>query len=131
MEKLIVSMMRFSTAMTLFGMEQMQSVVSTMSGDSDVKGAMDKFRKAIDAMTDRLAEEIDDAKKENLNSLTRISEDTVHRTWKGMNVGLMDPNEAIRTTTDVLKKTSDSVAEWLTKEDEKDSDPQPAAKVLS
>ena len=62
MEKLIVSLMRFSTAFTLFGVEQMQSVMGTVSGEGDVKQAMDKFRHAIDAMTDRIAEEIDDSK---------------------------------------------------------------------
>ena len=132
MEKLIVSLMRFSTAFTLFGVEQMQNMMGTVSGEGDVKQAMDKFRHAVDAMTDRIAQEIDDAKKGTLESLTRISEDTVHRTWTGMNVSLMDPSEAMRTTTDVLKKTSDSVAQWVTRSDDtKDSDPKPAADVLS
>ena len=134
MQKLIVSFMRLSSAMTLFGMEQLQTAAGTMNGDTDMSKAIDKLREAIDNVTDRLVEEVDESKRETLATITRISADTVDRTWRGMNMGLLDPNEALRATSDLLKKTSGSVADWVSKADanaEEVADPQPVAEALS
>jgi len=131
MQKLIVSFMRLSSAMTLFGMEQMQSAAGTVSGDTDISKAIDKLVDAIDSVTDRLADEVDESKRETLSTITRISADTVDRTWRGMNMGMMDPNEALRATSDLLKKTSDSFADWMKTSTADEEDPKPAAEALS
>jgi len=131
MQKLIVSFMRLSSAMTLFGMEQMQSAAGTVSGNTDISKAIDKLVDSIDSVTDRLADEVDASKRETLSTITRISADAVDRTWRGMNMGLMDPNEAMRATSDLLKKTSDSVSDWMKTNDVDAEEPKPAAEALS
>lgn len=115
MEKLIVSMMRFSTAMTLFGMEQLQNAMNTMGGGEDLSAGLDRFRRALDSFTDAMIDEVDDTKRETLKSVTGVSEDAVHRTLEGLNVNMMDPREIMKTTTDLMRKTSDSVADWMVK----------------
>ena len=112
MEKLIISMMRFSTAVTLFGMEQLESAMS-MGGTQDISNTMERFRHSLDSFTDMLSKEIDPRKREALKSVTNMSEEAVHRTMEGMSS--VDPREMMRTTSDLLRKTSDSVAEMVTR----------------
>jgi len=113
MQSLIVSMMRFSAALTLFGMEQLQSSLNVVEGEEDFSKAMERFEKALDSLTDALVNKIDDKKKDTLKSVTRMSEDVVGRTMDGMNV--MDPREVLRATNDLLKKTTDATADWVSK----------------
>ncbi|HEY3132547.1 MAG TPA: hypothetical protein VGL91_24070 [Acidobacteriota bacterium] len=135
MEKLIVSMMRFSTAVTLFGMEQLENAMNTMGGTEDVSKTMDRFRQSLDAFTSAVSKEIDQRKRDTLKSVTSMSEEAVHRTFEGMNV--VDPREVLRTTSDLMKKTSDSVADLVTKSAEtveeglESTEPQSAADTLS
>jgi len=113
MQSLIVSMMRFSAALTLFGMEQLQSSLNVVEGEEDISKAMERFEKALDSLTDALVNKIDDKKRDTLKSVTKMSEDVVGRTMDSMNV--MDPREVLRATNDLLKKTSDATAEWVSK----------------
>lgn len=113
MQDLIVAMMRFSAAITLFGMEQLQSTFDVVEGEEDMSKTMDRFEEALNSMTDALVTKIDDKKKDTLKSVTRMSEDVVSRSFDSMNV--MDPREVLRATNDLLKKTSDATADWVTK----------------
>lgn len=113
MQSLIVSMMRFSAAVTLFGMEQLQSSLNVVEGEEDISKAMERFEKALDSLTDALVNKIDDRKKDTLKSVTKMSEDVVGRTMDSMNV--MDPREVMRATNDLLKKTTDATADWVSK----------------
>ena len=113
MQSLIVSMMRFSAALTLFGMEQLQSSLNVVEGEEDFSKAMERFEKALDSLTDALVNKIDDKKRDTLKSVTKMSEDVVGRTMDSMNV--VDPREVLRATNDLLKKTTDATAEWVSK----------------
>jgi chemotaxis regulatin CheY-phosphate phosphatase CheZ len=135
LEKLIISMMRFSTAVTLFGLEQLESAMNSMGGGDDLSNTMDRFRKNLDSFTDLLSKEIDPKKRETLKSVINMSEEAVHRTMEGMNV--VDPREVMRATSDLLKKTSNSVAEMVTRTAEtaertiEATEPEAAADALS
>lgn len=135
MEKLIVSMMRFSTAITLFGMEQLENAMNTVSGGEDISKSIDRFRQTLDSFTNAVVKEIDPKKRETLNSVTSMSEEAVHRTFEGMTV--IDPREVLRTTSELVKKTSDSVADLVTKSAEsvegtlENPEPEAAADALS
>lgn len=136
MEKLIVSMMRFSTAMTLFGMEQVQSAMNTMGGGEDLSTSLDRFRRALDSFTDAMIGELDHTKRETLESVTNVSEDAIHRTMEGVNLSMMDPREVIRTSADLMKKTSDSLADFMAgsekgEDSSKSGEPKRAAEALS
>jgi hypothetical protein len=113
MQNLIVSMLRFSAAVTLFGMEQLQTSLNMIEGEDDVSKAMERFEKALDSMTDSLTTRIDDKKRDTLKSITKMSEDVVGRTFDGMT--MIDPREVMRATNDLIQKTSDTTAEWVSK----------------
>ncbi len=113
MQSLIVSMMRFSAAVTLFGMEQLQKSLDVVEGEEDLSKTWDRFESALDAMTNTLVDRIDDKKKETLKSVTKMSEDVVGKTFDGMNA--MDPREMLKATSDLIQKTSDATADWVSK----------------
>lgn len=112
MEKLIVSMMRFSTALTLFGMEQLENAMNVGNGE-DLSEAMDRFKATLDSLTDAVTKELNDNKQTTLKSVTQMSEEAVHRMMNGMIV--MDPREVLRSTSHLTSKTSDSLADLIAK----------------
>ena len=113
MQSLIVSMMRFSAALTLFGMEQLQNSLNVVEGEEELTKTMDRFESALDALTESLVNRIDDKKKETLKSVTKMSEDVVGKTIDGMTA--MDPREVLRATNDLIQKTTDATADWVSK----------------
>jgi len=113
MQTLIVSMMRFSAALTLYGMEQLQNSLNVVEGDEEFSRTLERFEKTIDSLTDALVGRIDDKKKDTLKSVTRMSEDVVGRTVDSMTV--VDPREMMRATNDLIQKTTDATAEWVSK----------------
>lgn len=113
MQNLIISMMRFSAAVTLFGMEQLQNSLNVVEGEEDLSKTMERFEKALDSLTDVLVNRIDDKKKDTLKSVTKMSEDVVNRTVDGMT--MVDPREMLKATNDLIQKTTDVTAEWVSK----------------
>ena len=113
MQNLIVSMLRFSAAVTLFSMEQLQSSLNLYGGDENISKTLDRFEKALDAMTETLTSRIDGQKKDTLKSITKMSEDVVSRTFDGITI--IDPREVMRATNDLIQKTSDTTAGWVSK----------------
>ncbi len=131
MQELIVSMMRFSAAMTLFGMQQLQNAVSAAA---DTQSALDKFKDALDAMTDAMAKQMDEAKTSTLDSMTKVQKDIVDRSFDAMNMQAFDPREMMSTTADLMKKTTDSLSDLVNKampkSESASSEPQAAAEAL-
>ncbi|MFN0164885.1 MAG: hypothetical protein ACKV22_00520 [Bryobacteraceae bacterium] len=128
MQELIVSMMRLSAAMTLFGMQQIQNAVGAAA---DTHHTLEKFRKALDSMTDAMAKEMDESKTAALDSMTKVQTDIINRTWDAMNVESFDPREMMSTMADLTKKTSDSLADLVVKSESKsDSEPKAAANAV-
>jgi hypothetical protein len=116
-------------------MEQLENAMNTVSGGEDMSKSIDRFRQTLDSFTSAVVKEIDQKKRETLNSVTSMSEEAVHRTFEGMNV--IDPREVLRTTSELMKKTSDSVADLVTKSAEsveetlENPEPEAAADALS
>ena len=121
MQELIASMMRFSAAMTLFGMQQMQNAVGAAA---DTQTAVTKFREALDAMSAAVAAQMDESKKATLENMSKVQSDLVDRTFDAMNVQAMDPREMMQTTGDLMRKTTDSLAGMVQKATAK-SAPEP------
>ncbi|MEJ2078681.1 MAG: hypothetical protein P8020_17485 [Acidobacteriota bacterium] len=133
MDKFLVSMMRFSTAMTLFGLEQLQGAMSSIGSGEDLTAPLARFQEAMDTFSDAVMKQIDDKKKETIENVTRVSEDTLHRTFSGMTPAMVDPREMVRVTTDMMKKTSDTVVHWMQTEGagkEESDEAQPASDAL-
>jgi hypothetical protein len=106
-------MLRFSAALTLFSVEQLERSLNVVEGGADLSKTFQGFEKTLDSLSDVLMREMDDKKKETLNSVSRASKDMVDRTMEGMEI--MDPREVIRASSDLLQKTSDVTAKWVSK----------------
>jgi GTPase involved in cell partitioning and DNA repair len=113
MQNLMIAMMRFSAAVTLYGMEQVQKSMNVVDGGEDMSKAMDRLEKTLNSLTDTLVNKIDDSKKETLKSVTKMSEDVIGKTMDG--VSMMDPREVLKATNDLMQKTSDATADWVSK----------------
>ncbi len=110
MQELAVSMMKFSAAMTMFGIQQVQNAVGAMT---DTQGATDKFKHAMDSVTNALSSELDQSNKSAASSLNNLSEKLVHRAASALDMPAMDPRNVIKAAADVLKKTTDSVTDMV------------------
>ncbi len=129
MQKLVVSIVRLSTAVTLYSLEQLQSSMNFSQSSEELNQAMEKFQGTLDSLSDILAGKLGNQKKETLQSITDMTEDVVSRSADGMSI--MDPREMLRTTTDMLQKSSDAMADWVGKVTSTESEePKRAADVL-
>ena len=80
MENMIRSMARFSAAMTLFGFQQFQNVLGAFADSADAL----KIRESLDAVTDAVASELDDHTKPAYDSMVRLSNKVVDRTFDSL-----------------------------------------------
>jgi hypothetical protein len=108
-QDLINSFVRLSAAMTVYSLQQMQSAVDTI----DPKDSVAKLKKMIDSMTDALTAQIDESKKRTVESISNLGADVVERTFDTLNVQALNPHDLVRTTNDMVRKTSDSLATMI------------------
>ena len=113
MQDLITSMERFSTALTLFGLEQLEHTMSAIEGPATLWMSIDRLEDALNALSDVLTAMIDGEKKETLNSVTNTSRDLVNRALDGAR--MLDPRDVLRTGNDMLQKTTGATSEWISK----------------
>ncbi len=129
MQELILSMVRFTAAVALYGIEQIQNVSNVTEKGEDVSKVLDRFEGAFNSLTDVLVARIDRSKRDTLKSVTSVAEDFVNKSFEGIN--MMDPREVLRITSDFWKSSSDAISDWLEKPaDSEESEPKPAADVL-
>ena len=101
-------MIRFSNAVTLFSMQQMQNALGAVT---DSQALIDRFCGALDAISNTLSTQIDAAKKSTLDSMARTGAEMVDRTMDSMYVRALNPREILDTTADAMRKTTDSIAD--------------------
>src|SRR6266851_331631 len=102
------SMIRFTNAVTLFSMQQMQNAIGAVT---DSQAGINRVCTALDAISNKLSTQIDASKKYTLDSMTKTGSEMVDRTMDAMNVQALNPREIMDTTADVMRKTSDSMAD--------------------
>ena len=113
MTNLIVSMLRFSAALTLYSVEQLEQSINVVEGGKEVGKTVDGFGKTLDSLSDVLMKDMDQKKKETLDSVSKASHDMVTRTMEGMDI--LDPRQVMKASSDLLQKTSDVTAKWVSK----------------
>ena len=113
MTNLAVSMLRFSAALTLYSVEQLERSLNIVEGGADLSKTIQGFELTLDSLSEVLMREMDEKKKETLQSVSKASRDMVGRTMEGMEI--MDPREVIKASSDLLQKTSDVTARWVSK----------------
>src|SRR5579864_1297896 len=126
MQELVDSLVRFSTAMSLFGVQQIQNVVEVAT---DSNAAMKKVQQSLDAVTSVVLNQLDPGKRPTVDSITNL----VDKTYSTLNVPALDPRKMAQTATDAVRKAADTMTEAMTKAtDGKGSEaPERAASVLS
>src|SRR3989441_11429918 len=108
LRELTSSMIRFTNAVTLFSMQQMQNALGAVT---DSQAVINRFCGALDAISNTLSTQIDASKKSTLDSMTRTGSEMVDRTLDSMYVRALNPREILDTTADVMRKTTDSMAD--------------------
>src|SRR5260370_24880548 len=83
------SMIRFTNAVTLFSMQQMQNAIGAVT---DSQAVISRFCTALNAISNTLSTQIDASKKSTLDSMTKTAYDIVHRTINAMNVHDLHPH---------------------------------------
>ncbi len=98
MRELFTSMMRFSGAMIMFGVEQAQNAISA---PLNTQGAIARFCGTLDSMSASLASKMDPAKRAAYTSMAAAQTDAVNR---AINVVPMDAAGKI------MQRTSQSLS---------------------
>jgi hypothetical protein len=83
MRELISSMMRFSGAVTLFGIEQAQNAATA---PADTKAAIAKLRQTLDSMSESLASKLDSPKKAALESISNAQASALEGAFDAVNL---------------------------------------------
>jgi len=128
MQSLMVSVVRLSTAATLFGLEQIETAVEVTLGRRGFSTAVDDLANTIDSMSESLVDKTAEEKRRTLDSITRATKRVVDSSADAMAV--IDPKRVIEATNDVLRKSTDAVSNFIGKSSDKGEIPQLAVDVL-
>jgi len=101
MRELITSMMRFSGAVTMFGVEQVQNA---MAAPADTQAAISRLRETLDSMAESLTSKLDEPKKAALDSMSRAQAEVFDRTVGAVN---------LETAGEFVRKTSESFSDAI------------------
>ena len=128
MQELVDSLVRFSTAMSLFGVQQIQNVAEIAADSSN---GMKKVQDSLDAVTSAVLRQLDPGKRPTVDSITNL----VDKTYTTLNVPALDPRKMVQTATDAVRKTADTMTEAMTNATDGTKsggeEPKKAASVLS
>ena len=127
-QELINSLVRLSAAMTVFGMQQMQTAV----GNVDPNEAIVKLREVIDAMTNIVNSQIEDSRKPTVESMTSLGRNMMDRTWDAINMGTPQPRDLMNVANDSLRRATSGLNEFMRLEKKgSGTEPKPVEEVLA
>lgn len=113
MTKFFVAMARFSAALTLYSVTQLERSLSLFGGEADVSKTMQDTEKTLTSLSDTLMRGASPQRKETLHSVSNASRTVMDRTVENMEV--MDPREMLKASSELLQKVSDVTAKWVAK----------------
>jgi hypothetical protein len=103
MQKVIVSVVRFSCAFALYGVEKVETAISPQKGDGFPR-AIEDLEATLESMTDSLARRMDRNNRETVKSASKIAEQVVERSCEGLS--LIDPRCVIQAADNLFRKFS-------------------------
>ena len=103
MRQMMHSMIRFSGAVTMFGMEQVQNA---MVAPANTQVALARLCHTLDSMSETLASKLDDSKKSVLDSVSKAQIDILDDASNAAHLDSVNLDAAA----DFMKKTSESLA---------------------
>jgi len=81
---LIVSSVRLSAGITLYGIERIQKVVEAATGERGLPGAAAELDSALGVLANLLESNLDDTKREALRSVSRVSAKAVEKAFDAL-----------------------------------------------
>jgi hypothetical protein len=74
LQKLFVSGVRLQAGVALFGLEQLQHLLTAKGADREPAAIVAHFARALNTLSDTLSGSVDDTKKDALRSVSRVAE---------------------------------------------------------
>ena len=109
LRELTFQMIRFTNAVTLFSMQQMQNALSAVT---DSQGVIKGFSDALKDISDTLATKIDASKSSALKSMTRTESELVDKMEDVIHLPAVD--ELVDMTAKVTRRFADSLTDLIT-----------------
>jgi len=81
-QNLIVSHIRLSTGLALFGLGQLQKVFDAAAGDKGLPAAAEKLESAYDELSRSLQSNMDETRKEAIRSVSRVSAKAIQKAFE-------------------------------------------------
>src|SRR5262245_39259886 len=103
MQEFIGAMVRFSTALTIYSIQQVRHGVSELVA---TPMSMDRVREAMDSATNSLRSKIDDSQKTTFNSVTTFSDEMLAKTCEAVRDNVPDAGQLLRNTGDMLRRSA-------------------------
>jgi hypothetical protein len=116
-QNLLVSTVRLSAALTLYGLEQLQNVAYARKGRRDLSTTAERFVTTLDSLSDSLVDGMDETKKDALISLSTVARYMVRKSLESAN--------------DVFKRASGPISSGAGREIVQKDVPQLAVDVLT
>src|ERR1043166_2416983 len=125
MQELVDSMVRFSTALTLFGLQQ---ITNTISLASDSEAAKKKIEENLDNVTQTLTQQLDSHRRPMVDSVSNL----VDKTREALDVPALNVRKIVDNATDVIRETTDTLSNAISKSSLKKTDePIQASTILT
>lgn len=104
MQDLLVATVRLSTALTLYGLEQLQNVAYARTGRPGLSAAVEKLGTGLDSVTDSLVLGMDETKKDALISVSTAARYVIRKSLE-----IVSPVTVLEAANDLLKKASEPI----------------------
>jgi hypothetical protein len=103
MRELFSSLMRFSGAVTMFAVEQVQNAVGA---PTDTRAAIARLTATLDSMSESLVSKIDEPKQTAHERISKAQVEVVDRTFNAVNLNAPD---------ELMQRTSASLSSAMTR----------------
>ena len=95
-QTLIVSSIRLSTGLTLYGIGKLQKIFDAATGDKGLPGAAEKLESTFEELSKSLESNLDETKKEALRSVSRVAAKAVEKAFETFRPLLATRNRLLR-----------------------------------
>ena len=127
-ERVVVSMVRFSSACALFSFESAQNAFSWQEGRG-VSKAMHDLGDAFDSISERLVSQMGDGNRHMVLSATKITEQVLQTSMHGLE--WLDPRRLMSSASGLAQSASQAVTSRWPGNSQQQSQPALAADVLT
>jgi hypothetical protein len=121
LRELTSSMIRFTNAVTLFSVQQMQNALGAVT---DSRAVINRFCEALDNISNTLADQIDPSKQSTLKSINNAEVDAAKKAFHAAET--VNPKEWMDKGIDSWEHTVKGVRRTLNTVGEEVSEPEPA-----